>query len=90
MSVGYGTPATDIKYRGQEIGYICFNDHWSHGLRSKRVEGIRIRIKKKNPENNNWNWVTLKARPKDETEARAICQEFKSQILEIAYLERGL
>jgi len=90
MGIGEGTPPTDIKYRGQLIGTIDFNEHWS-----SHVKGIRIRLMKKkdsvetsfNPKCP-WEWVTLKTRPANEAEARQFCQDMKDQILSMVYLDK--
>jgi hypothetical protein len=77
-----GTPNTTIKYKGNTIGYIAFNDSWS-----SRGKGIEIYYKRK-VDTKSWKWERIKGEFKNENEARAEIQKLRNLIIDSVFLEK--
>lgn len=85
--IGEGSPNTDIKLCGVEIGMIFIND----GAFNSDGKGWGVRVEGNNPnypqENCPWKWVQFKPRFATESEARQWVQAHAEGIFEILFEE---
>ena len=91
-SIGAGTPSTQIKFKGVEIGYIRRNDYWNYNFRHQDPLKIpkenkwQVHIQKEDSEQKSgWKWVTFSKLFETEPEAREYVNKIGDYIYTIMY-----